>query len=84
MYYNGANSYLFVNGIEIIEFKEKDSEILVNPLRLGNISEDFSTANMEKTGVYGYVYHFSVDYDATAVHDILDLHKYLLEKKNIK
>ena len=28
LHYNGANSYLFVNGIEIIEFKAKDSEIL--------------------------------------------------------
>ena len=26
LHYNGANSYLFVNGIEIIKFKEKDSE----------------------------------------------------------
>ena len=26
LHYNGANSYLFVNGIEIIKFKVKDSE----------------------------------------------------------
>ena len=28
LHYNGANSYLFVNGTEIIKFKAKDSEIL--------------------------------------------------------
>ena len=33
---NGANSYLFVNGTEIIKFKAKNSEILSNPLSLGN------------------------------------------------
>ena len=27
LHYNGANSYLFVNGTEIIKFKAKDSEI---------------------------------------------------------
>ena len=32
LHYNGANSYLFVNGTEIITFKAKDSEITVYPL----------------------------------------------------
>ena len=38
--YNGGNNYLFVNGTEIIKFKAKDSEIVVSPLYLGNISKD--------------------------------------------
>ena len=40
LYYNEANSYLFVNDIEIIKFKAKDSEIVATPLCLGNISKD--------------------------------------------
>ena len=28
LHYNGANSYLFVNGTEIIKFKAKDSKIV--------------------------------------------------------
>ena len=40
-YYNGANSYLLVNGTEIIKFKAKDFEIVANPLCLGNVSKDF-------------------------------------------
>ena len=39
LHYNGANSYLFVNGTEIYKFKAKDSEILVGPICLGNISK---------------------------------------------
>ena len=35
--YNGANSYLFVNGKEIYKFKTKDSEIVETPLCLGTI-----------------------------------------------
>ena len=61
LHYNGANSYLFVNGTEIIKFKAKDSEIVANPLCLGNTSEDFSVANMKKKeGLYGCVFGFSV------------------------
>ena len=63
MYYNGANSYLFVDGTEIIKFKAKDSEILAYPLCLGNISKDWSVGNMGKTALKGYVSDFSVDYN---------------------
>ena len=83
LHYNRANSYLFVNGTEIIKFKAKDSEIVATPLCLGNISKDWSVDNMKNTGLNGYVYDFSVDYDAIAVDDIKDIHKYLMEKNNI-
>ena len=83
MYYNGANSYLFSNGTEIIKFKAKDSEIVGYPLCLGNISKYWSVDNMKKTGLKSYVYDFSVDYNAIAVADILDIHKYLMKKNGI-
>ena len=35
---------------------------------------------MKTTEFYGYVYDFGVDYDAVAVNDILDIHKYLMKK----
>ena len=57
LYYNGVNSYLFVNGTEICKFKATDSK--------------------------EYIYDFSVDYDATDVDDIKDIHKYLMKKNNI-
>ena len=40
LHYNGTNSYLLVNGIEIYKFKPKDSEIVATVLCLGNISKD--------------------------------------------
>ena len=83
MHYSGANSYLYGNNAEIYKFKEKDSEIVARPLCLGNISKDWSTDNMKKTGFSGYVYDFSVDYDATDADDIKDIHKYLMKKNNI-
>ena len=69
---------------QIHKFKSKGSEIVATPLCLGNISKEFSVDNMKKTGLNGYVYDFSVDYDAIAVDDILDIHKYLMEKNSIK
>ena len=82
-YYNGANSYLFVNDKEIYKFKSKDSEIVASALCLGNILKDWSVDNMKDTGFNGYVYDFSIDYDAIAVDDIKDFHKSLMKKNNI-
>ena len=83
MHCNRAISYLFVNGTEIYKFKSKGCEIVATPLCLGNISKDWSEDNMKKRGLNGYVYDFSVDYDATDVDDILDIHKYLMKRNNI-
>ena len=82
-HYNGANIYLFVNGTEIIKFKAKDSEIVASPLCLGKISKGLSLDNMKKTRLNEYVYDFSVDYNAIAVANILDIHKYLMKKNGI-
>ena len=46
--YNGANSYLFVNGTEIYKFRAKESEIVVGSICLENISKDWSVDNMQK------------------------------------
>ena len=71
MHYNGANSYLFDNGTEIIKFKVKDSDIAAYSLCLGNILKDWLMN----------VYDFSADYNAIA--DILDIGKYLTKKNEI-
>ena len=78
------NSYLFVSGTEIIKFKAKDTEIVAYALCLGNISKDFAVDKMKNTGLNGYVCDFSVDYDTIAVNDILDIHKYLMKKHDLK
>ena len=69
-----------MNSTEIYKFKAKDSEIVPNLLCLGNISKDWSTDNMKRTGFNGYVYDFSVDYDATDIDDVKDIHQKLMKK----
>ena len=82
LHYNGANSYLFVNGTGIIKFKAKESETVpATPSCLGNVSKEFSADNMKNTGFYGYVYDFSVDYDAITIDDNIRHSKVFNEKE---
>ena len=46
------NSYVFINGVEVYNFKGKHSAINAAPLCLGNASKDFSVDNLKKTGLY--------------------------------
>ena len=82
LHYNGDNSYLFVNAKEIVKFKAKDSEVVPYLVCLAGISKDFSSSNA--TGLYGYVYDFSVDYKAITNNKIYDIHTYLMKKKLYK
>ena len=70
--------------VQISIFKAKDSEIIANPICLGNISRDFSTDYMKKTRLNGYAYDFSVNCNSINVDKILDIHKYLMETNKIK
>ena len=53
LHYNGDDSYLFVNGKQELKFKAKDDQIVKEILYLGNISEDWTAANAQKTGLWG-------------------------------
>ena len=80
LYYNGENSYIFINGTEIYKFKAKNSETVIGPICLENISKDWSVDNMKITGFAGYVYDFSGDYDPTAIDAINNIHTYFMKK----
>ena len=58
LHFNGDNSYLFVNGKEVINFKAKDSENVPHPLCLGSISKDFPSQIANNVGLTGYIYDF--------------------------
>ena len=83
LHYNGDDSYLFVNGVQQLKFKTKSSKIKRAILTLGNISADFSTTNAQKSGLFGNVYDFVVDYvPISGVKIIYDIHRCLV-KKNV-
>ena len=84
LHYNNDNSYLFLNGVQQTKFKAKNSEISRKDLFcLGNVSIDFSISNIQKTGLYGNVYDFSVDYWPISTNKIYDIHRFLMVKHDI-
>ena len=56
---------------------------MATPLWLGSILKDVSVDNMKETGLYGYVYDVSFDYDVIVVTNILDIQKHLMKKNFI-
>ena len=83
LHYNGDDSYLFVNGKQELKFKAKDDQVVKEILFLGNISDDWTAANAQKTGLWGEIYDFAVGYTSTNIGDIYNIHRYLMKKHNI-
>ena len=81
---NGGNSYLFVNGRQELKFKAKTDQLVKEKLSIGNLSEQWTASESEKTGLYGNIYDFVVDYKSiNGVKPIYDMHRYLMTKHNI-
>ena len=73
---------MFVNGRQ--ELKFKTDQLVQEKLCIGNLSGQWTTNELEKTGVYGKIYDFVVDYEQiVGVKTIYDMHRYLMTKHNI-
>ena len=84
LHYNGDNSYLFVNGRQELKFKAKTDQLVKEKLCIENLSDQWTTSESEKTGVYGKIYDFVVDYEKiSGVKAIYDMLRYLITKHNI-
>ena len=84
LHYKGNDSYLFVHGSQELKFKAKDDQKINQKLRLGNLSSEWTKSESEKTGLYGNIYDFVVDYKPiVGVDPIHDMHRYLMIKHNI-
>ena len=83
LHYNDDDSYLFINGKRELKLKAKDDQIVKEILCLGNISDDWTAANAQKTGLWDEIYDFDVDYTSTNIGDIYNIHRYLMKKHNI-
>ena len=51
---------------------------------LGSVSNGFSANESREVSLNENVYDFSVDYNSVDKSDILNIHKYLMTKNNIK
>ena len=77
LHYNGDDSYLFVNGRQELKFKCKTDQLIKEKLCIRNLSDQWTTSESEKTGLYGNVYDFVIDYEQIlGVNPIYDMHRY--------
>ena len=75
---------MFVNGAQELNFKSKNDQIISEGLCLGKLSGEWTKSESEKTGLYGNIYDFVVDYKPiVGVDPIHDMHRYLMTKQNI-
>ena len=85
LHYNGDDSYLFVNGRQELRFKAKTDQLVKEKLCIGNLSDQWTASESEKTRLYENIYDFLVDYQAiVGVGPIYDMHRYLMTKHNIR
>ena len=84
LHHNGDDSYLFVNGRQELKFKCKTDQLVKEKLCIGNLSDQWTTSESGKTGLYGNIYDFLADYQAIiGVGPIYDIHRHLMTKHNI-
>ena len=85
LHYNVDNSYFFVNGKGILKIIG-DNKIVNFPTQffLGSISNGVSAIVSREVSLNRNVYDFSVDYNSIDNTDILNIHKFLMNKNNIK
>ena len=63
LHYSDNDSYLFVNGKQELKFKAKPDPSIKEKLCIGNLSDQWTTSESEKTGLYRNIYDFIVDYN---------------------
>ena len=84
LHYNDNNSYLYVNGNQELKIKAKTDHLVKEKLCLLNLSDQWTTSQSEKTGLFGKIYDFVVDYEHVAeATKILVMHRYLITKHSI-
>ena len=84
LHYSDNDSYLFVNGKQELKFKAKPDQSIEEKLCIGNLSGQWTTSESEKTGLYGNIYDFIINYkQVTDVKFIYHMHRYLMIKHDI-
>ena len=85
LHYNVGNSYLLVNGKELFKFKADTRNVnFPTQFCLGSIPNGFSAHEPREVFLNRNIYNFSVNYNSIDKFGILNIHKYLMTKNNIK
>ena len=75
----------FVNGRQELKFKVRTDQLVKEKLCIGNLSDQWTASESEKTRLYASIYDVVVDYEQiVGVKTIYDMHRHLMTKHNIK
>ena len=81
LHYNHDNSYLFINGEEILKFEADNQNVnFPGQFCLGSIYNGFDAVESREVSLKQNVYDFSVDCNAIHKADVLSIHNYLMVK----
>ena len=76
---------MLVNGKGVFKFKAHNNNVnFPTEFCLGSVFNGVSTTESIEVSLNGNVYDFSVDYNYIDTSDIVNIHKYLMTKNNIK
>ena len=82
--YNGSTSYIVLNGVQQAKFKAMTNLKLVNPLIIGNATEDFIAAQSKSTCLRDNIYDVAADYINLDVSRLMSVQAYLMKKYDIQ
>ena len=69
---------MFLNGRQELKFKCKKDQLIKEKMCLGNLSDQWTRSESEKTGLYENIDDFVVDFEQIlGVKPIYDMHRYL-------
>ena len=76
--------FFLFNGRQQLKFKAKTDQLVKEKLCIGNLSDQWTTNESEKTRLYGNINDFVVHYEQiVGVKTIYDMRRYLMTKHNI-
>ena len=85
LHYDADNSYLFVNRKEVFKFEADNKNVnFSTQFCLRSISNGFTNTESKEVSLNWNVFDFSVDYNAIDKSDIINIHKHIMTKNNIK
>ena len=82
-YADGGTSFMYVNGILMVNFTSKPMSEKNVKYYLGSITHGFKNPEQREMNFNGTVYEFSVDYRPIDRNNVLNIHAYLMKKYDV-
>ena len=82
-YVDGGTSFMYVNGVLMVNFTSKPMSKKNAEYYLGSVTHDFKSSEQREMNFNGVVYEFSLDYRPIDKTNVLNIHAYLMKKYDV-